>query len=82
MYGPNRDDPSSQEGYSSQIGLFEMMLVEGRVRDAIARNAQTAELNSIAKEEGMIDFQEAGLINVAKGRSSLEEVMRILPQMD
>lgn len=82
LYGPNKKDEKSQGGYSHLSGLFEVLSIGRQMKKAIAAGASEDELTRLAKDDGMLSFQDAGLIKVAKGTTSLEEVMRVLPQFD
>ena len=82
LYGPDKTDKNSQGGYSQLSGLFEVLSVGSEMKKAIAAGASEEELTRLAKADGMLSFQDAGLIKVAKGTTSLEEVMRVLPQFD
>lgn len=82
LYGPDKTDKNSQGGYTQLSGLFEVLSVGSEMKKAIAAGASEEELTRLAKADGMLSFQDAGLIKVAKGTTSLEEVMRVLPQFD
>ncbi len=64
-------------GYRGQIGLFELMPVEDTLRALIAENAPTAALRDQARELGMLNLWEDGMIKVVQGITTLEEVLRV-----
>ena len=81
LFGPDKSDQNSRDGYSHQIGLFEVMSISNGIRDAIRSGESPQRLLEIAQSEGMLSFQQAGLLNVAKGHTSLEEIMHSLPAL-
>lgn len=63
-------------GYRGRTGLFEVMEVSSRIQDLILRNATPTEIRRAARLEGMLTLREVGLIKVAKGITTVEEVAR------
>ncbi|GAB4245143.1 MAG: type IV-A pilus assembly ATPase PilB [Acidobacteriota bacterium] len=63
-------------GYRGRTGLFEVMEVTGRIQDLILRNATPTEIRRAARLQGMLTLREVGLIKVAKGITTVDEVAR------
>ena len=63
-------------GYKGRVALFEMMLVNDRLRDMIMNAASTADLRSVAREDGMRTLRDSGLLQIYNGISSIEEVVK------
>ena len=63
-------------GYKGRVALFEMMIVNDRLRDLIMNSASTAELRSAAREDGMRTLRDSGLLHIYDGISTIEEVVR------
>ena len=61
-------------GYAGRMPIFEIMLVEEQVMHAIERGAPVSEIREIAKQQGMRDLKEAGLVQALAGNTTLEEV--------
>ena len=62
-------------GFSGRIGVFELLVPEGAVVDAIAAAVPHRELSRIAAESGIVSMREDGLRKVAEGVTTLEEVL-------
>ena len=45
----------------------------------IAEGRSTAELRQKAAEEGFLELRRSALLKVARGETSVEEVMRVIP---
>ncbi|HLA85080.1 MAG TPA: ATPase, T2SS/T4P/T4SS family [Thermoguttaceae bacterium] len=67
-------------GYQGRTGLFELMIVDDAIRKLVATAAKTDAIRQAARGAGMQNFQAEGLLLVAKGVTSLQELMRVLKQ--
>jgi type IV pilus assembly protein PilB len=65
-------------GFSGRTGIFEVLAVDDHVRTMIARNAPDNEIRSAAIDTGMRPIGEDGLGKVLDGRTTLEEVTRVV----
>jgi type IV pilus assembly protein PilB len=63
-------------GYSGRQGLYEVMPITPGLREQILDRASTTEIRHRAVEEGMLTLREDGLLKVAKGVTTVEEVLR------
>jgi len=79
LYAPIGCDACGQTGYRGQTGLFEVLHATPAVRQLISDGAPTAEVRRTAVKEGMLEFRQSALLNVARGETSLEEVFRVVP---
>ncbi|HUD44126.1 MAG TPA: ATPase, T2SS/T4P/T4SS family [Patescibacteria group bacterium] len=64
-------------GYQGRIGVFEVLEVTKNVRDAIYHNNDANTIASLAVSEGMNTMLDDGLKKVAKGITTIEEVLRV-----
>jgi general secretion pathway protein E len=67
------------EGFLDRTGLYEVLSVDGGVRARIAEAATDRAIQEEALKRGMIDFRLAGLLKVAQGVTSMEELFRVIP---
>jgi len=79
IYGPKGCEKCRHGGFTSRTGVFEVMPVGPRIRPLIAELASEKTMAEEALREGMIDFRRAGLLKVAQGVTSMEELMRVIP---
>src|SRR5437868_11749497 len=63
-------------GYKGRTGLYEVMEVDDEIRELVLVGASAVELKKKAIERGMITLRRSGLIKVAAGMTTLEEVAR------
>jgi type IV pilus assembly protein PilB len=64
-------------GYKGRIGIFELLLVDTRVREMIVRQATTPELREYAISRGMETLFIDGVKKVVNGVTTFEEVYRV-----
>ena len=65
-------------GYLGRTGLFELLIVNDKVREALIKQPKIDVLRKVARQAGMRSFQEEAILLVAKGVTSLQEAQRIL----
>jgi type IV pilus assembly protein PilB len=63
-------------GYKGRAGLYEVMEVDDEIKELILVGASAVELKKKAIERGMLTLRRSGLIKVAAGITTLEEVAR------
>lgn len=69
-------DQCNGTGYSGRQGLYEVMPITPEIRELILDRAATPEIQKLAIKQGMLTLREDGLIKVAKGITTVEEVLR------
>ncbi|PIR55590.1 hypothetical protein COU74_00440 [Candidatus Peregrinibacteria bacterium CG10_big_fil_rev_8_21_14_0_10_36_19] len=71
-------EPSDPEkGYKGRVGLYEVFRMDNELRKLISESASTMEIEKVAKKNGMITLEQAGVIKALKGETSLDEVYRV-----
>jgi general secretion pathway protein E/type IV pilus assembly protein PilB len=66
----------NQSGYKGRKGIFEIFLVDDAIQRLIFDHSPATVLRARAREMGMRTLREDGLLKVASGMTSLEEVLR------
>ncbi|HRD64705.1 MAG TPA: ATPase, T2SS/T4P/T4SS family [Candidatus Competibacter sp.] len=70
-------------GYQGRIGVFELLVLNVMVKDAILQKCTSHEIRRISLEtSGMVTLLEDGLAKAARGETTLAEVFRYLPRLD
>jgi general secretion pathway protein E len=64
-------------GYTSRMGIFEMMDVNDEIRKLIMDNADASVLTQAARRNGMRNLREDGWRKIRDGVSTVDEVMRV-----
>lgn len=67
----------SGTGYKGRIGIFEVLPIEGPIRELIMKRATIKEMKDLAISLGMRTLREDGLEKVKKGITTLDEVLRV-----
>ncbi|MBN1394518.1 MAG: hypothetical protein JW959_05810, partial [Pirellulales bacterium] len=67
-------------GYYGRTAIFELLIVGDNVRRVLTTNPKLDPLRQAARKDGMKSLQEEGVLLVAKGITSLPELMRVLKQ--
>ena len=75
LYRPKGCPNCNQIGYKGRMTIVEMMAVNSKIRELMARRASYQELWKAAIESGMETLFENGIRKVGKGLTSLEEVL-------
>ncbi|MBR2626599.1 MAG: type II/IV secretion system protein [Lentisphaeria bacterium] len=63
-------------GFKGRSGIFELLILDDEIRNAVNRNASSGELEKIAVKHGMITLAEDGAAKVASGVTTQEELNR------
>lgn len=66
----------NQTGYSGRLGLYELLLVDDKVRELIHSNASESEIEKYIRRDSP-SLQQRGYQAVLEGVTSLEEVIRV-----
>ena len=64
-------------GYKGRQGIYELMSVDERFHDPIIRRSGTQEYQRLACESGMKTMFEDGLLRVAQGVTTIDELLRV-----
>jgi type IV pilus assembly protein PilB len=70
-------DKCRNTGYSGRVGLYEMLLLNDQLRDRIAANPNVTEFRRMCIEGGMVTLRQDGFQKVAKGLTTVDEVLRV-----
>lgn len=65
-------------GYRGRMGVHEVLLVSEEISRLTVDEATTEEIKRVAVAEGMVTLREDGLEKVRLGRTSIEEIMRVI----
>jgi len=76
-YGGKGCMACSDTGYRGRIALYEVMLLNEEIREAILRGASSLELCELGRKQGMITLRESGLQKIREGVTTLDEVARV-----
>lgn len=76
VFGPKGCDMCT-EGYKGRMGIFQVMPISEEMGVLIMQGANQHDIEEQARNEGILDLRQAGLLKVKAGITSLEEVERV-----
>lgn len=65
-------------GYRGRTGVYELLVINDRIRDLMRENPNMAQIRAEARKNGMLYMKEEGLRLVVKGTTSLDELLRVV----
>ncbi|OIO32802.1 MAG: type II secretion system protein GspE [Candidatus Omnitrophica bacterium CG1_02_40_15] len=66
----------NSSGYKGRTGLYELLIVDDRIRDLVIRRESLSSIRNAACGAGMKTLRENGLKKVIEGITTIEEVLR------
>jgi type II secretory ATPase GspE/PulE/Tfp pilus assembly ATPase PilB-like protein len=87
LYRPRQPNPEVKQkpceecgevGYRGRVAIYEMLVVGDNVRKTLAAGPKLDLLRAAARKDGMRTLQEEGVLLVARGVTSLPELMRVM----
>lgn len=69
-------------GYRGRLGIFELMVMTGRLRELAFQGASTQEIRKEAIKGGMSTLYEDGIRKVLEGITTIEEVFRVAKRVE
>ena len=69
-------------GYLGRVGVYETMPLNTALKQQISRGAELETLTRQSLKNGMKPLRISGAMKVAKGLTTIEEVMRVTPSQD
>jgi type IV pilus assembly protein PilB len=78
LFGPNpKGCVRCNLGYKGRFAVLETMFFEEELRRMIVEGASVHDLKRKAIKQGMLSLRRVGILNALRGRTSLEEILRI-----
>ncbi len=69
-------------GYSGRIGIFELLILDEQVRNAIIAQETSQQIRRISIEStGLVTLLEDGIVKAAAGLTTINELLRSLPRL-
>jgi len=68
----------SNTGYRGRLALHEVMAVDEAIERHAVAHSSSSDIADTAKQHGMIPLRKDGMIKVAMGLTSMEEIMRVV----
>ena len=69
-------------GYKGRVGIFELLIIDELVRDAVLGRRTSKELRQISIESaGLLTLLEDGIVKATDGSTTFDELLRSLPRL-
>ncbi|ACV09003.1 GspE/PulE family protein [Jonesia denitrificans] len=78
LYRPGGCATCSRTGYRGRLALHEVMQVNEDIERLAVARSSAAEISSTAQKNGMYTLREDGWMKVVEGKTSIEEVLRVV----
>jgi type IV pilus assembly protein PilB len=73
-FGPVGCDHCFGTGYKGRVGIYEVMPITDAMRQIIMRNGNALDIAEQARNDGVKNLRQSGLLKVKQGMTSLEEI--------
>ena len=78
LYGPNTSGcPRCKNGYRGRMALLETLALSHDLKRMVVEGRSVAEMKQRGLDDGMLTLRRIGVLNAMRGKTSLEEVLRI-----
>ena len=67
----------NKTGYRGRMGIYELMMMNSKVRELSFAGASTQDIRKAAVAQGMRGLYQDGILKVLKGQTTIEEVFRV-----
>jgi len=78
MYVPVGCAECDTTGYRGRVGIYEMLVFDETIRNAVRKGLRDNELLALARSGGMRTMQQDAMEKVKQGLTTLDEVMRVI----
>jgi len=82
VYGAKGCEVCGFSGYSSRMGLFEVLSMSDELADLIQKNPLETAILKVAKKQGMLTMEQEGILKILSGQTTIEEVERTVGEKD
>jgi len=68
----------SRTGYRGRLAIHEVMVMSEEIRRMVVERYSSDDIKKTALSQGMLTLREDGLVKVAQGKTTLEELFRVI----
>lgn len=69
--------PKAPGGYKGRMGIYEVFTITEEIQKLILQRSTSADIQRVAKAQGMVDMREDGYLKALAGLTTIEEVNRV-----
>jgi type IV pilus assembly protein PilB len=78
LFRANGCSACSRTGYHGRFALHEVLTVSEEVERMIVDREHSEDIKKMAMAQGMLTLRQVGLIQARRGKTSLEEILRVV----
>ena len=78
IFRPTGCTSCGNTGYKGRMALHEVMTVSEEIEKMVVENASSEEVKKVAQKQGMTSLRRDGMEKVRMGRTSIEEILRVV----
>jgi len=82
IYHAQGCDQCNHQGYKGRMALMEVLRIDRKMDELISRRAPMSELLEMSQSSGFLTLADDGVRNVLLGKTSLDEVSRVIDLTD
>lgn len=82
IFEPVGCDKCNNTGYKGRIGIYEAILIDEKIENAVESNPSEREIWSAAKGQGILTMKQDGILKVLQGITSVSEIERVVALTD
>lgn len=71
-------DKCNMTGYKGRTGIFEAIIMDENIEKILRENPSEREIKKVAKNQGLLDLRQDGVIKVLQGVTTLDELRRVI----
>ncbi|MEN9524598.1 MAG: type pilus assembly ATPase PilB, type pilus assembly protein PilB [Candidatus Parcubacteria bacterium] len=75
-------DKCNGTGFKGRVGIYEAILTNKKIEDAVEMNPSEREIWVAAQDQGILTMKQDGMLKVLKGMTSIEELERVISLTD
>jgi type IV pilus assembly protein PilB len=79
LYVPVGCKECDETGFRGRVGVYEMLVLDDVIRDAISGGSRDDQIRSLARSLGMKFMEQDAMAKVNAGATTLQEAMRVVP---
>jgi type IV pilus assembly protein PilB len=77
-----KESPENPGGYKGRMGIYEVFNITPEIQQLILKRATSAEIQEVARKQGMVTMREDGYLKALAGRTTLTEINRVAAAND
>jgi type IV pilus assembly protein PilB len=79
-FSPVGCEKCSNTGYRGRIGIYELLMMNDKIRSLDLGQVDSNTVKDVAISNGMVTLRQDGLEKAHAGLTSMDEVLRVIPE--